>query len=547
MKHYLERFEEAIKNNWDKPGLSNFKGETFTFGEIATEIEKLHIVFKKNKVKKGDKIALCSKNNARWCIAFFAVTSYGAIVVPILNDFLPESVQSLTDHSESTLLFTEKVIFNQIDPEKMPMINGIINIDDSTTLFSRDGILAGSLDNMDSLFNKEHPGGFCAADIKYNYGSLDDLTLISYTSGTTSSPKGVMLNARNVSSNREFAITELPASPGETIVSMLPLAHMYGLAFELIYPLTTGCHVYLLGKVPTPALLLQALGEVKPYLIITVPLVLEKIVKGKVIPTIEKPLFKILLAIPGIKNLLFSTINKKLMTAFGGNVRKIVAGGAAIAENVEIVMKKLKLPYSVGYGMTECGPLIGYKDAAKFKMRSCGEVVHRMEVRIDSEDARNIVGEIQTKGENVMLGYYKNPEATAATFTEDGWLKTGDLGIIDKEGNIFIKGRGKSMILSANGQNIYPEEIEDKLNSLPLVAESIVVDRGKKLFALVVPDFEKASAESVEGDDLEKLMEENRNKLNGMLPAYSRISKIELQKEAFVKTPKKSIKRFMYS
>lgn len=547
MIHFLERFEEAVKKNWSQYGLSNFKGESFTFGEIATEIEKLHIIFRENGIKKGDKIALCSKNNARWCIAFFAVTSYGGVAVPILNDFMPESVQSLTDHSESVLLFTEKSIFSQMDPEKMPLVNGIINVEDTTVLFSRDGKLTKSIENLDSLFEKDHPNGLKIDDVKYNYGSLDDLTMISYTSGTTSSPKGVMLSARSISSNREFAVDSIPVEPGETIVSMLPLAHMYGLAFELIYPISSGCHVFLLGKPPTPALLLQALAEVKPYIVITVPLVLEKIIKGKVIPTIEKPLFKVLLAIPGIKNILYSTINKKLMAAFGGNVRKLVAGGAAIAENVEIVMKKLKLPYTVGYGMTECGPLIGYRDPSTFKARSCGETVHRMEVRIDSKDPQNIVGEIQARGDNVMLGYYKNPDATSATFTDDGWLKTGDLGVVDNDGNIFIKGRSKSMILSANGQNIYPEEIEDKLNNLPLVAESIVVDREKKLVALVVPDYEKAAAESIEGDSLVKLMEENRNKLNDMLPIYSRITKFELREEAFEKTPKRSIKRFMYS
>jgi len=547
MIHFLERFEEAVKKNWGQYGLSNFKGESFTFGEIATEIEKLHIIFRENGVKKGDKIALCSKNNARWCIAFFAVTSYDGVAVPILNDFMPESVQSLTDHSESVLLFTEKSIFSQMDPEKMPLVNGIINVEDTTVLFSRDGKLTKSIENLDSLFEKDHPNGLKIDDVKYNYGSLDDLTLISYTSGTTSSPKGVMLSARSISSNREFAVDSIPVEPGETIVSMLPLAHTYGMAFELIYPLSSGCHVFLLGKPPTPALLLQALAEVKPYIVITVPLVLEKIIKGKVIPTIEKPLFKVLLAIPGIKNILYSTINKKLMAAFGGNVRKIVAGGAAIAENAEMVMKKLKLPYTVGYGMTECGPLIGYRDPSTFKARSCGETVHRMEVRIDSKDPQNIVGEIQARGDNVMLGYYKNPDATSATFTDDGWLKTGDLGVVDNDGNIFIKGRSKSMILSANGQNIYPEEIEDKLNNLPLVAESIVVDREKKLVALVVPDYEKAAAESIEGDSLVKLMEENRNKLNDMLPIYSRITKFELREEAFEKTPKRSIKRFMYS
>lgn len=547
MKHYLEYLEQAMRDNWDKPCLSNYKGETFTFGDVATEIEKLHIVFRNNGVKKGDKIALCSKNNARWCIAFFAVTSYGAVVVPILNDFLPENVQTLTDHSESVLLFTEKGIWNHMTPSAMPLINGVIDVENYSSLYSKDGILEGTLENLNTLFIKEHPQGMNPQDVHYEIGDLDDLTLISYTSGTTSSPKGVMLSARSISSNREFAVWGIPNKPGETIVSMLPLAHLYGLAFELIYPITSGCHVYLLGKVPTPTLLLQALGEVKPYLIVTVPLVMEKIIKSKVIPTIEKPSFKRLLAIPGINNILYSVIKKKLIKAFGGNLREMAIGGAAITESVETIMKKVKVPYSIGYGMTECGPLIGFKNWHKFKIRSCGEIVHRMEVRIDSEDPQNIVGEIQVKGDNVMLGYYKNEEATHATFTEDGWLKTGDLGLVDKDGNIFIKGRGKSMILSANGQNIYPEEIEDKLNNLPLVTESIVVDRGKKLVALVVPDFDKVKSLSIKWSDLEKMMEENRTKINNLLPTYSRITKIELQQEAFVKTPKKSIKRFMYN
>jgi len=337
MKHYLEHLEEAIKTNWDKPGLSNYKGETFTFGEIATEIEKLHIVFKNNGVKKGEKIAICSKNNARWCIAFFSVTTYGAVVVPILNDFLPENVQALTDHSESVLLFTEKSIWKQMDPSGMAKVNGVIDVEDYSTLYSRDGILSGTLENLNSLFIKEHPEGMKPSDVSYHNGNLDELTLISYTSGTTSSPKGVMLSARSISSNREFAISEIPNKPGETIVSMLPLAHLYGLAFELIYPLTSGCQVFLLGKVPSPALLLQALAEVKPYLIVTVPLVMEKIIKGKVVPTLEKPLFKVLLKVPGIDKLLYSVIRKKLIGAFGGNVRSIAIGGAAITESVRLL------------------------------------------------------------------------------------------------------------------------------------------------------------------------------------------------------------------
>lgn len=543
MEHYLKRLEDTIKQNWDKPGLSNYKGETFTFGNIAIQIEKLHILFKNNGIKKGDKIALCSKNNAHWCMAFFAITSYGAVVVPILNEFLPESVTHLTDHSDSVLIFTEKGIWEKMDPEKMPHLNGAINIETYTSLYSRDNILTNSITKLDILYKEKYPNGIQPDDLHYCIDNMDELTLISYTSGTTSSPKGVMLNALCLSSNREFAVWGVPNKPGEKIVSMLPLAHMYGLAFELIYPLSSGCHVYLLGKTPTPTFLLQALADVKPYLMVTVPLVMEKIVKNKILPIIGKNPMKSLLKVPILNKFIYGAIRKKLISAFGGNLREIDIGGASITQSVETIMKKIKIPYTIGYGMTECGPLIGYKTWKKFKIKSCGQIVHRMEIRIDSEDPQNIVGEIQVKGDNVTIGYYKNPEATAAAFTDDGWFKTGDLGLIDKDGNIYIKGRIKSMILSANGQNIYPEEIEDKINNLPLIVESVIVDRGKRLVALVYADYDKIKEQAI---DIKNLMKEYRDKLNAILPSYSKISKIELQKEAFIKTPKKSIKRFLY-
>ena len=378
----------------------------------------------------------------------------------------------------------------------------------------------------------------------YQIGDMDDLAIINYTSGTTSSPKGVMLSSRNISSNMEFAHRNIPIQPGDQIMSMLPLAHMYGMAFEFLYPLSGGCHVYFLGKTPTPTILMQALADIKPYLLITVPLVLEKIFKGKVMPTLNKPLMRVLTSIPGVKNIIYGKVYKQLMGVFGGKIRSIVVGGAAISRPVENVMKAVKLPYTVGYGMTECAPLIGYSPWDTFRLGSCGRAVDNVEVRIDSEDPTKIVGEIQVKGENVMQGYFKNPEATAAAFTEDGYLRTGDLGIIDKQGNIFIKGRSKCMILSPNGQNIYPEEIESKLNSMPHVAESLVVDRGHVLVAIVALSPEDQKSGNME--ELKQIMEQNREELNKAMPAYSKISKIEIIEEGFEHTPKQSIKRFLY-
>ena len=544
MVHYISYLEKTIKENWDKEGLTNYKGKSFTYGEIGTEIMKLHIVFEKQGINPGDKIALCAKNTANWCIAFLAITSYGAVAVPILNDFLPESVQYLTDHSDSLLLFTEKGTLAKLDTTQMPKLKGVISTEDYSAIYSNDGQLDDTIKNLDSYFAQKYPNGITPDDIKFTIGDLDDLSIISYTSGTTSSPKGVMLSARSISSNREFSIKGVPNTPGETVVSMLPLAHMYGLTIELIYPITTGCHVYLLGKVPSPALLLQALAEVKPYMVVTVPLVLEKIIKNKVMPVIDKWYMKILLAIPGINSIIWSSIRKKLMAAFGGNVREVIMGGAAISESVEAVMRKVGLPYTIGYGMTECGPLVGYESAKNFKPRSCGKIVDRMSVRIDSENPQKIVGEIQLKGDHVTMGYFKNPEATEASFTEDGWLKTGDLGLIDKEGNMFIKGRAKNMILTSNGQNIFPEEVEDKINCQLYVNDSIVVCRDEKIVALVYPDYDSLKEAQI---DIDTFSTDLLAKANLLLPNYSKISKIEIRKEDFERTPKRSIKRFLYN
>ncbi|MFA6712808.1 MAG: AMP-binding protein, partial [Bacteroidales bacterium] len=461
------------------------------------------------------------------------------------NDFHADSVQNLTDHSESKLLFTDLDIWSKLDISKMPALMTVINIADFKFLYNKDDSMAYAFDNIDELFKSKYPN-FSASDINFPTDNFDDLALINYTSGTTSAPKGVMLTYKSISSNIQFGLFGIPNQPGWKIVSMLPMAHMYGLAFEFLYQLAGGCHIYFLGKVPSPKVLLNSFAKVQPYMVVTVPLVIEKIFKNSVFPTINKPIIKFMMKAPFLSRIIKNRILKKIIDAFGGKLQVLIIGGAAINQEVEDCMKDIKIPYTVGYGMTECGPILGYEDWRKFKKKSCGKAVHRVEVRIDSEDPQNIVGEIHVRGDNVMEGYYKNPEATKAAFTEDGWMRTGDLGLIDNEGNIFIKGRSKNMILSANGQNIYPEEIEDKLNSQPYVVESIVVERDKKIVALVFPDLDRVSQESLDENDLAKLMEDNRIKLNLALPLYSRIAKIELLKEAFEKTPKRSIKRFMY-
>ena len=543
MRHYLSIFQQAVRNRWDKPALSDYKGETFTFADMATQIAKHHVLFEKVGLKPGDKVALASKNCARWAISFLAVGTYRAVAVPILPDFAPDTIGELANHSESVILFTEARIWEAIDRKNVPTIKAVVSVDDFSILYAADKSLVSAMKAMESSMPKVFPAEQKEEVSNYNIGDIDDLAIINYTSGTTSSPKGVMLTAKNISSNIEFALNRIPVTDTDKIMSMLPLAHMYGMAFEFIYPLCGGGHVYFLGKTPTPTVLMQALADIKPYILITVPLVMEKIFKNKVMPTLNKPAMRILTSIPILKNVIYNKVRKTLLTTFGGNLRSIVLGGAAISLPVEKVMRKVRLPYTVGYGMTECAPLIGYSPWESFKLGSCGRAVDNVEVRIDSDDAAKKVGEIQVKGDNVMQGYYKNPEATAATFTADGYLRTGDLGIIDKQGNIFIKGRSKCMILSPNGQNIYPEEIESILNSLPHVGESLIVERKGGLIGLVALQAdEKCSAE-----ELKEIMEQNRQELNTRMPAYSKITAIEIIEGGFEHTPKQSIKRFLYN
>ena len=543
MKHYFTRLEEAIKANWERPALGNYRGELFTFGEVAQNIAKLHVLYETAGLKKGDKVALCAKNSARWGIAFFSANTYEAVVVPILADFHPDSVNSLVAHSESTVLFTDTDIWNKLDISKMPMVKAVVSTADFKLLYAADDKIKTANDNLQAHFDEKYPNGFTAADVSYPTDNDKELAIINYTSGTTSAPKGVMLRYECISANVEFGQKRLPSYPEDKIVSMLPMAHMYGMMFELIYPLCGGSSIYYLGKTPTPALLLGAMAEVKPYLVITVPLVMEKIFKSKVAPIVNKPVMKVVTAIPGINQIIFKKVRTSLLSAFGGNVREIVMGGAALNPDVEKWFRKFKLPFTVGYGMTEAAPLMAYEDWWEFASKSCGKAIDTVEVRIDSEDPYNKVGEIQARGMNIMSGYYKNEEATKAAFTEDGWMRTGDLGLLDEKGNIFIKGRSKNMILSANGQNIYPEEIEAVVNNQPYIVESVVVNRGAKLVALVYADTEKAKSEGV---DLEEYKKTLMTEVNKSMPSYSKINVVEYMDQPFEKTPKMSIKRFMY-
>ena len=543
MKHYLKRFEEAVKQNWDRPSLCNYRGETFTFGQTAEQIARLHIFFETAGLKKGMKVALCAKNSARWGISLFAINSFEAVAVPILADFHPDSVNALVDHSESVALITDNDIWKKLDISKMPAVKAVLSANDFSLLYSAKEEITAAHASLDEAFKAKYPRGFSKEDVCYPDGNDKELAIINYTSGTTSAPKGVMLRYECISANVEFGQTNLPSYPEDKIVSMLPMAHMYGMMFECIYPLCGGSSVYYLGKTPTPALLLAAMADVKPYLMITVPLVMEKVFKSKVLPVLNKPVMKVLTAIPGVNQLIFKKIRNTLLNAFGGNLRSIIMGGAALNPDVEKWFKKFKLPFTVGYGMTEAAPLLAYAPWQSFVPHSCGKAVDCAEVRIDSEDPLNVVGEIQARGTNIMSGYFKNEEATKAAFTADGWMNTGDLGVIDAEGNIFIRGRSKNMILSANGQNIYPEEIEAVVNNQQYVIESVVVDRKSRLFALVYLDADKLKAD---GADEAAVLAGIVAEVNKSMPSYSKLSRAERVAEPFEKTPKMSIKRFMY-
>ena len=547
MKHYLATLESSMKAGWDRPALCNYHGEVFTNADLAAEIVKFDLVFSALGIKKGDKIALCAKNVARWAVSFLSVNAYEAVIVPILADFHPDSINRLVDHSDSVLLFTDKEIWDRLDISRMPKLRGAVNIDDFSVLYAAKPEFKELMASRDGLYARKYPEGISKEEFAFkSTDNFDDLVVINYTSGTTSDPKGVMLTYGNLSASIQFGHDNIKIFPGDTIVSMLPMAHVYGMAYEFLYPLSGGCAVYYLGKTPAPSLLLKAMQEVRPYMVCTVPLVMEKIYKASLKPVLSRPAMKLLTAIPGVNRIIFNKVREKLDAAFGGKVRNYIMGGAALNPEVEKCFKRIGLHYTVGYGMTEAAPLLAYEDWRRYVPGSCGKGITCVKVRIDSEDPENIAGEIQAKGDNIMKGYYKNEEATAAAFTDDGYLRTGDLGIMDAEGNIFIKGRSKNMILSANGQNIYPEELEAVVNNQNYVSESVVVDRAGKIVALVYFDGDAIRKDALDDEAVSDLPEKVRLASNRQLPAYSQIAKVEVVTVPFEKTPKMSIKRFLY-
>ena len=538
MRHYLKNLEDTIRNHWNLKALCDYGGDNFTYADLAKNIELFRIFFSTTGIGKGDKIAICARNSARWAMTFWGVNVNGRVAVPLLADFHPDNVSNLTNHSDSVLLFVDDDIWAKLNPDDMPNLKAAINVKDGKLLWNRDKDVAQAWEQREDAFAQQHPDGMSPEQVAFNTDNGNDLAIINYTSGTTGNPKGVMLTYDAMSDTDDFANSHFPNTPGQTIVSMLPLAHMYGLAIEFIHPNVDGVTVYFLGKTPSPTTLLKAMQDIKPYMVVTVPLVMEKIYANSIKPAMEKR--KKLLNIPGMNLIVYRIIRKTILRVFGGQVQCFIMGGAALNPEAEQCFKKIRLPYTVGYGMTEACPLLGYEWWTDFVPGSCGKPIH--ELRIDSEDPENIPGEIQARGRNLTIGYYKNPEATEASFTEDGWFRTGDLGVIDKDGNIFIRGRIKSMILNSSGQNIYPEEVEAVLSNCEYVDECLVVDRNGKIVALVYSDLPKDMDEETRA----AIPGNIRDAANKSLPAYSKISKVEMVNAPFEKTPKMSIKRFLY-
>ena len=544
---FIAFLEDSIKKNWDLDALTDYKGATLQYKDVARKIEKLHIIFELSGIKQGDKIAVCGRNSSHWGVTFLAAVTYGAVIVPILHEFKSDNIHNIVNHSEARLLMVGDMVWENLNENAMPLLEGVILMNDYTLLVSRSSKLDYARDHLNELFGKKYPRNFRREHVSYRRDTPEELAVINYTSGTTSYSKGVMIPYRALWSNTQFAFDVLKMNPGDKLFSMLPMAHMYGLSFEFLYEFCVGCHFYFLTRTPSPKIIFQAFSEVKPNLVVAVPLIIEKIIKKNVLPKLETPAMKILLKVPIINDKIKATVREQMINAFGGNFYEIIVGGAAFNQEIEQFLKSIDFPYTVGYGMTECAPIICYEDWKYFKPGSCGKAAPRMEVKILSPDPENIVGEIVCKGPNVMLGYYKNPEATAEVIDKDGWLHTGDLGVMDAEGNVTIKGRSKNMLLGPSGQNIYPEEIEDKLNNMPFVSESIIIQQAdSKLAALVYPDFDDAFAHGLDNDAIAQAMEENRINLNTELPAYSQIARVKIYPEEFEKTPKKSIKRFLY-
>ena len=546
-KDIISRVEDSIKRNWDRDALTDYRGCTLQYKDVARRIEKLHIMFDEVGLVPGDKISLCGRNSSNWGVAFLAALTYGAVPVPILHEFKADNIHNIINHSDSRLAFISESIWENLNEEEIPHVLGVVQLEDYDLLISRSEKLVYAREHLNELFGKKFPNRFEKNMVNfYHANEPDDLAIINYTSGSTGFSKGVMIPHRAVANNMEFADRALNLKAGSTIVSMLPMAHMYGMAFEFLYELTIGMHIYFLTRIPSPKIIFQALNEIKPTVIVAVPLIIEKIIKKNVLPQLEKPGTKFLLKVPIVNEAIRTAVREKMITSFGGNFYEVIVGGAAFNQEVETLLHQLKFPYTVGYGATECAPIICYEDWKKFVPGSCGKAAYGMTVRVDSKNPERVAGEILVKGPNVMLGYYKNEEATADTIDADGWYHTGDLGVMDKDGNVFIKGRSKNMLLGPSGQNIYPEEIEDQLNSLPYVSESLIVHRDGKLVALIHPDYDTAFKEDKTVQDVAAQMDANRIELNKNLPAYCQVSSVQIHSEEFEKTPKKSIKRFLY-
>ncbi|WP_455593289.1 long-chain fatty acid--CoA ligase [Bacteroides sp.] len=549
-ENFIKLYENSFRDNWDLPCYTDYgEEENYTYGQVAEEIAKLHLLFKHCSLRRGDKISIIGKNNARWCIAYMATITYGAIVVPILQDFNPNDVHHIVNHSESVFLFTSDSIWETLEEERLAGLRGVFSLTDYRCLHQRDGeTVQKFMKHADECMRRVYPKGFHPEDVQYTTLSNEKVMLLNYTSGTTGFSKGVMLTGNNLAGNVTFGIRTELLKKGDKVLSFLPLAHAYGCAFDFLTATAVGTHVTLLGKVPSPKILMKAFEEVKPNLIITVPLVIEKIYKNVIQPLISKKGMKWALSIPLLDSQIYGQIRKKLVEALGGRFKEIIIGGAAMNPEVEEFFYKIKFPFTIGYGMTECGPLISYAPWNEFIPTSSGKILDIMEARIYKENPEAEIGEIQVRGENVMKGYYKNPEATREVFTEDGWLRTGDLGTMDEEGNIFIRGRLKTMILSSSGQNIFPEEIEARLNNMPFILESLIIERNKKLVALVYADYESLESLGLNTpENVNTIMDENLKNLNNLVAAYEKISQIQLYPTEFEKTPKRSIKRYLYN
>ena len=540
-------FEKSFRENWDRPALSNYQGATMHYRDLARRIAKLHIMFEECGLEKGDKVAICSRNQSNWAVSFLATLTYGAVPVPLMHEFKPSNIHHLVNHSEAKVLFVDEVIWENIVESEMPELQAIIQVNYFKLLYAANDRITEARARLNEFFGKKYPMAFTPESINYYEDSADELAIINYTSGTSGFSKGVMIPYRAIASNLEFGCKVLPIiNNTSNVVSMLPCAHMYGLMFEVLYELSKGCHVHFLSRLPSPKIILQALSEVKPTVVIAVPLIIEKIYKNKVKPILDKVGIKYAMKVPGLDQMIINKIKTELVKAFGGEFYEVIIGGAAFNKEVETFFKKMNFPFTVGYGMTECAPIITYSDWKTEKLYSCGEIVPNMEMKIDSPDQQNIPGELLVRGANVFLGYYKNPEATAEALDEDGWLHTGDMGIIDADGSLFLRGRSKCMILGPSGQNIYPEEIEAALVVRPYFVESLVIEDEGGLTALVYPDFDQGAKDGMDQKEFAKYLKSTLPEINKELPNYARLKKIEIMSEAFERTPKKSIKRYLY-